>query len=168
MRKPRSDAWHAGLTVEQLDRAFAWAGGSGYVEAIKLIKAEFGRSPSLAAISTWYQSWPLQRAFLTAGSVAETVKSAVRDLPQLNLDPAQMDALGQVVFQTEAMRQMNLDAFADLKRLQQKDRELQLVERRVVLLEKKAALADQAAAVVGSQLDPAERERRLKEIFGLQ
>lgn len=167
MRKPRADAWHAGLSVEQLDRVFSCANERGYVRAAELVRDELQRKVSVGALSIWYQSWPLQRAWLTAGSVAEQIKAAARDLPQLNLNSDQVDAVGQLVFQTEAIRQMNPEAWERNKRLAQRDREIALVERRVALLEKRAEQADRTDAVLtDGALTEDERRRKIAEIYG--
>jgi hypothetical protein len=168
MRKARSDGWYAGLSVEQLDQVFDWCNGEGgYAAAAAKVAAGFNRRPSLQALSRWFSSWPLQRAFLTAGSLAERLKEMARDLPELRLDPAQVDAVGQALFQIEAVRQMDREAFGDVKRWAQRDRELGQVDRRITLLEQRAQQADKTEAVLGdTKLTDEERRRRIAEIYG--
>jgi len=130
MRKPRSDGWYAGLGLDQLDAAFSWCSDVGYAQARERIKAELSRSPSIAALSNWYQTWPLQRAFQTAGSIAEQIKSALRDIPSLNLKPEQVDAMAQVAFKTVALQRMDLGAYAKIKVVEQRDAEQALDRER--------------------------------------
>ena len=168
MRKARSDAWHAGMTIRQLDQVFTWCGETdGYAGAAGRVKQEFGRSPSVTALSNWYQTWPLQRAFLTAGSVAERIKEAARDLPNLDIKPEQVEQLGQTAFMIDALSRMDRDTFFEARRSSQRDRELAQVERRIVLLEKKAAQADAAENIARSELTPEEKQAKMREIFGL-
>lgn len=167
MRKPRSDSWHSGLTVRQLDQCDEWCRTIGYAEAIKRIESEFGLKPSITAVSNWWGTWPLQRAFLTAGSVAERIKEAARDIPNLNITPEQMEQLGQTAFMVDALSRMDRDTFFEAKRSAQKDRELSMTERRIALLERKAAQADAAEEVVTSTLTPEEKQAKMREIFGL-
>ena len=130
MRKPRSDGWFSGLSLAQLDLAFGWCSDIGYAKAAERIKAELSRSPSIAALSNWYQTWPLTRAFQTAGSIAEQIKAALRDIPTLNLKPDQVDAMAQVAFKTVALQRMDLGAWAKIKTVEQRDAEQALDRER--------------------------------------
>lgn len=167
-RKPRSDAWHAGLTVAQLDQVYAWCSGeSGYAGAARKLADEMQVRASVTAISNWYQIWPFRRALLTSGSMVEELKAAIRDLPTLNLNPDQIDQLGQAMFQVEAMRRMDPELFGDMRRLAQRDKEIDQNDRRIKLLEAKAEKADETEKALSDEsLTDEQRRERIAKIYG--
>lgn len=127
-RKSRSDAWHAGLTVDQQDRAWALCSKLGLKQAAGVIAQEFGlsRAPSETALSNWYSDWPLRKAFLDFGSVAEEAKRMIRETPDIGMRSEQIEAVGQAVFAAAAVKLQDADMFATIRKLGQKDRELTL------------------------------------------
>ncbi len=127
-RKPRSDAWHAGLTIEQRDQAYALCNSLGYAKAGPEIARELKLAsvPSPKALSNWWADWPITRMLLDAGSLADQVKRALRDHPDLQIDTRQVEALGQAVFTAAAVRANNSDLFQGMRKLSQRDQELAL------------------------------------------
>jgi hypothetical protein len=168
-RKPRSDAWHAGLTVQQQARAFEQCTKLGLVEAAAVIARECGlsRTPSPTALSNWWSEWPLRKAFLDFGNVAEAAKQMLRDTPSLDLDTDQIEAVGQAVFTAAAVQARDPEAFATVRKLRQKDAEIALDRDRFELLKRKADQAEQAEGVTRSDLTPEAKQSRYREIFGL-
>lgn len=169
-RKPRADAWHAGLTAEQQQRAWELCAKLGLREAAPVIAREFGlpRPPSDTALSRWWSEWPLRRAFLEFGSVAEAAKRALRETPDLGLKAEQIEAVGQAVFTAAAVASQNPEMFAALRKLSQRDRELALDRERLELLKRRAAQAEAAEAVAQNpELTPEQKQQRYREIFGL-
>lgn len=168
-RKSRSDAWHAGLTIEQQQRAFELCSQIGHKQAAGLIAQEFGlaRAPSQTALSAWWRTWPLRKAFLDFGSVAEEAKRALRETPDLGLQTEQIEAVGQAVFTAVAVKAQDANLFAGLRKLSQRDRELNLDREKFELLKRKAEQAEATEAAVQDQtLSPEERARRIAEIYG--
>jgi hypothetical protein len=131
-RKARVDAWHAGLSVAQQDRAFEWCNKLGQKQAAPMIAQEFGlaRPPSDTALSRWWSDWPLRRAFLGFGDLAEQAQALLRDTPDLRLDVGQIEAVGQAVFTAAAVKAQDADTFATLRKLGQKDKDQALDQQR--------------------------------------
>jgi hypothetical protein len=131
-RKPRSDAWHAGLSVAQQDRAFEWCNKLGQKQAAAMIAQEFGlsRPPSDTALSRWWSDWPLRKAWLNIGDVASQAKSMLIESPDLKLDVGQIEAVGQAMFAAAAVKLQDADLFTSMRKLGQKDAELALDRQR--------------------------------------
>lgn len=168
-RKPRSDAWHARLTVAQQDDAWKLCNELGLERAATEIATRLGleRAPSITALSNWWRDWPLRRAFMDFGSVAEQVKAALRDLPNLRLDREQIETVAQAVFTAAAMQRQDPELFATLRRLSLAEQQLALDREKLELLKRRAAQADEAQAVAASSLTPEEKAAKFREIFGL-
>lgn len=168
-RKARSDAWHAGLSVAQQQQAWELCQTLGLKGAAPVIAQEFGlgRAPSDSALSRWWSEWPLRRAFLDFGSVAEEAKRALREMPDIGLETGQIEAVGQAVFTATAVKLQDPEMFATLRKLGQKDRELTLDRERFELLKRKAEQAEAAEGVTRSDLSPEEKQARYRQIFGL-
>lgn len=168
-RKSRADAWHAGLSVEQQQRAFELCSQLGHKQAAGVIAQEFGlsRAPSQTALSAWWSTWPLRKAFLDFGSVAEEAKRTLRETPDLGLQTEQIEAVGQAVFTAVAVKVQDANLFAGLRKLSQRDRELNLDREKFELLKRKAEQAEATeAAVQDTTLSAEERARRIAEIYG--
>lgn len=168
-RKPRCDAWYARLTVAQQDEAWRLCNELGFERAASEIARRYSlsRAPSLTALSNWWRDWPLRRAFADFGSIAEQVKAALRDLPDLRLDRDQIETVAQAVFTAAALRRQDPDLYATLRRLSLAEQQLALDRERLELLRRKAAQADAAQAVAASSLTPEEKAAKFREIFGL-
>lgn len=55
----------------------------------------------------------------------------------------------------------------EAQRLELEREQIELQKRRLALLEKRAEQAERAQQVITASITPAEKERRLKQIFGI-
>ena len=146
-----------------------------YPEARDRLWNDFGVKTSRTALSHFYATQCFSLRYSEAGEMADTVATEMAARPD-KFDEATIALVRQKTFERAVARDGNLDELAilakilhDSAKLRLKERDQQLTERRLQLLEKKAAQADAAENVTrDSALTPAEREAKLKEIFGLR
>jgi hypothetical protein len=175
-KKPRSDSKVAGLAPEiraEVARRLGEANES-YKDVAAWLKAEHGVTVSDGALCNWYSvhSWSQNAA--TARQFAEQVKAESK--AQGNYDAATLALVQErayIMARTQGADVKDLATLAgiigDSAKLRLKERELGLSERKVSLLEKKAAQAEAAEGVTRDDtLSPAQRDARLREIFGLR
>jgi hypothetical protein len=175
--KPRSDSKLASLPPKQKAELRAWLieDNKSYEEARELVRQKFGVYTSTGALSKFYRTECFTLRTSEAKAFAEEAVKAGR-ASVANLDEATELIIRQRAFEQAYARNGDLDALAilskilgDRKKLELKERDQALDERRIKILEAKAAQADQAKGVAADQaLTPAEREAKLKEIFGLK
>lgn len=148
--------------------------GLSYKQAQKWL-ASYGLKISVTALQGFYNSMDmrLRYASLQAAQSAETAKA---ELPA-DIEQATKDRIAQHKFE---LAFMNLGEAQKLQLIQIEQNEeamkgnfalkkakLDLDARRIALLEKKAAMADATDKVLtDAELSPAEREQRIKEIYG--
>ncbi len=165
------------LSTHTLDEAEAWLATDGL---------DTNRT-SLSEFFSWY---PLASKLQGAASMGSTVKEILRELPGLNLDEHQLSKAGQAIFEADAIESNDSKLYVALRSLRQtdlslelqaesaktkarqkdaqikqKDQDLKLSERRVAMLEKK--FADAQKTLSDPSLSMPERERRMKEMFGI-
>lgn len=168
----RGDSWAADLTPDQREELMADLTASRLTcrEAAARAARWRGKPVREKAVEKWHAThrmpWLLDRA-------KEAAEAAMAAAPA-DLDEAARRAVGMqkmvavygdlspkeiVAFERNelARRKVDLDASR-----------LEVDRRKLELLEKKAAAADEAAGVLADdRLTPEERERRMKEVFGL-
>lgn len=146
-------------------------GGMPYYEAQRQVKDQFGvEVKSLKSFSAFWQAvcGPLllvrrNQARTVAGEIAREAEARPGQF-----DQATIDALKQKAFELSISPQARPKDVKALFMLVLKARDQDLTERKVAILERKAAQADEASAAVGDgKLSPAEKEARLKQIFGI-
>lgn len=169
MKKQRSDAvlktLPPGLQAELFTRCHA----SSYAEVKSWLKAEHGIATSTGSLSQFYSWFPLSRRLEQASAFADTLKDQIAQLPAMNGRAEELSDITQIAFEMQAAQEQDGELFYNLRKLRLKERDQKLVERRVKLLEQKAAQADAAQTVTAdAALSPAEREAKLKAIFGLK
>jgi len=146
-------------------------GGMPYYEAQKQVKDQFGvELRSLKSFSQFYQEVCAPR-LLTRRAQARTVADSIAEEAERQpgrFDQATIDALKQKAFELSISPQAHPRDVKALFMLVLKARDQDLTERKVAILERKAAQADQASAAIGDgALTMAEKEQRLKQIFGI-
>jgi len=184
-RKPRADSRLGLLDEEDKLRLLEWFVTPGMsLERIRdqVAKPEedggLGIETSRAALSNFWSANSAeylinrrrQARDLAAGLAEEAAKSPAQ------FEAATIDAIAQQAF---TMAQQPGVAPADVKamfslvlKVRDQDvrkKELELADRRVALLERKAEQADKAAGIAADgQLSAAEKEARIKAVFGIQ
>lgn len=146
-------------------------GGMPYYAAQKQVQDQFGvEVKSLKSFSRFWQEVrapALASRRRLARETADSLADEARARPG-QFDAATIDALKQKAFELSISPQAHPRDVKALFMLVLKARDQDLTERKVAILERRAAQADQAAQAVGDgQLSPEEKERRLKQIFGI-
>ncbi|MEN9841911.1 MAG: hypothetical protein RL376_1711 [Verrucomicrobiota bacterium] len=175
-KKARSDSTIAALDPTLRAEIVRRLGeqNQSYAAVAQWVKAEFGIEVSTAALCNWYCT----HGWRESAAQARVFASAVKEQAGAEGD---YDAATLALVQERAYllaRAKNSDAgelatlakiIGDSAKLRLKEREVTLGERRIALLEKKAAQAEAAEGVTRDEtLTPAQRETKLKEIFGLK
>jgi hypothetical protein len=176
-KKPRSDKKLAALNPQQRAILRGWLvdDNLSYAEARDRLWQDFRLRVSVGALSSFYASDCFSLRSSEAKDFAEHVVAELTASGD-KFDEATLSLIRQKAFERAYARDGNLDELAtlakiigDSQKLAIKAREVALAERRLKLLEKKAAQADAAeSSLRNPDLTPAEREAKLKEIFGLK
>jgi len=163
MSKIRSDSLFAKLkTDENRDLLLSWLveEGISYEEAAARCAEHFGFQPSEAALSTFFTrhrfEWKLEQAKLRA--------DATKDKLPADFEAAKKRGLAQREFEM-AYSELSVKELVALKRIEIAEARVALDSRKVAMLEKK--LAEATEALGDESKTPAEREARMREIFGL-
>lgn len=193
MRKPRGDSRLKTLPREKQKEIIALIETNTYARAAELVLEQFRIDTSETALAGFYSWFFLSRQLQQVSEFSTEIKQTLRELPDLNLSEDKLSAAGQAIFETMAIKQQDKKLFLGLRAMRMAEKaettkrdalaqrrreaegrahvktaELALQERRVALLERKADQADRAKAVTGdAALTFAEKEKRLKQIFGL-
>jgi hypothetical protein len=176
-QKPRSDSTLDSLTSKQKEQLRDWLveENLSYADAIERLRQDFNVRTSAGALSRFYATQCFSLRSSEAAEFAENVVSQVTSSGE-NYDKATLALIKQKAFERAYARGGNLDELAtlakiigDSAKLELKRRDQELAERRIKLLEEKARQADTAKQISGdSALTPAEKEARLKAVFGIQ
>jgi hypothetical protein len=175
--KPRSDNKLAALPGPQKNQLRTWLvdENRSYEEVKELLRQKYEVRTSTGALCKFYATSCYELRVDEANSfAAETVKAGRASVA--SLDEATARIIQQRAFEHAYARNGDLNALAvlskilgDRKKLELKAADQALTERRIKILETKAAQADAAKGVTADlALSPAEREAKLKEIFGLR
>jgi hypothetical protein len=101
-------------------------------------------------------------------ATAAEVDGALSDLQREQIDQATEDGLRNWVLDSIVAKTISAKEVKSIMGVLVAAKKTELDERKIALLEKKAAQADEAESVAkDSNLTPAERESRYKEIFGI-
>lgn len=172
-KKTRSDAWEGRLTDEQQSRVYLAAGTArNFHEAKLIIKKDFPdvKVPSERA---WYRfldrmrnnaAMLLQRAAAAARDVKTMAKTTKFD--RVDLINSFQTLAAEAEFAGEHDRAKALfDTVFKLAHIDQREEELRIASDRLKILEAKEAKT--LKVIANEKLTPAQREQKLKEIFGL-
>lgn len=175
-KKKRSDSILAGLPPAQKAQLRTWLvdENRGYDEVRQLLQEKFSVRAGITAIRHFYAS---DCFALRSSEAREFAEQVAHELAQSgeSFDAATLALVKQKAFERAYAKNGDIEELAtlakilgDSAKLELKRKDQALTERRVALLEKKAAQADAAQSVTAdAALTPAEREQKLKEIFGL-
>jgi hypothetical protein len=165
VKKPRADSRLKTLPQERRREIFELCQHTPLKEVVVQLKAQ-GVATSITALSefwSWYQLYSQHQ------QMEEDTKTLVDFLKVqgLKLTDAELDAYGQKVFSTMALRAANAKEWIAIRKLAIESQSLEHDRRRIELLEQAAARAQTASDVVAGPLSPEEKQRKLREIFGL-
>lgn len=190
-RKIRSDAVLLNLPDNRQEQIIEWCEAKktgdcigGFAFAREQLAAD-GINVSARALSDFYSDWHLRRDILQSKSVEAAVLAAdPKDVQRARMageamllklslakqDPKLFTAAGMSI---DSRRNLDLKEESGKTKARQKDRQLaqkdtdlKLAERRLALLEKK--VSDATETLGNGKLSIEERERKIKEIFGVK
>ncbi len=164
MKKLRADSTFARLSDEQLAQVDDMLLGGTSYEDVRAFMAECGLTCSHTSVADYYHTHILPRKWARQQRLARELNA----VDTTGLDDATLDAVRARTMELAITPGSEVKHIKALYELVIKAHAQRLDERRVVMLEKKPAAADAAAdAVKDKTLSPAEKEARIKEIFGL-
>lgn len=161
--KHRADSLFSRLKPAQRDELFVILSSGASLRDAQAQCDKWGVKASLGAVSSFYSrhafSWRLERA-----------KAASEDSSGL-MSPEQIESqqtrlLAQKIFEAIADTSCPPKVLLALRAQELKVQELRLAERRVQVLE--AKVQEATATLQDTKLTPEQREKRMKEVFGLQ
>lgn len=177
MKKKRSDSVLASLNPQQKAQLRTWLvdENKGYEDVRALLRDDFNVRVGVTAIRRFYASDCFSLRSSEAKEFAEQVVEELRTSGQ-SFDTATLALVKQKAFERAYAKNGDIEELAtlakiigDSAKLDLKRRDQELTERRIRILESKAAQADAAKNVTAdAALTPAQREAKLKEIFGLK
>ena len=169
MKKPRSHSKLLNLPDEQMAALSDWLmSGLPYPKVRLLIKKEFGVATSDAALSRFY-SEVCSAALLARRQRAVTMTEEIADEAATHpgkFDQATIDAIKQKAFEMSIAPQSSSKDLKAIFSLVLKSRDQDLEGRRVALMEQK--LKETEKVVGDTKLSAAEKEARIKGVFGIQ
>lgn len=162
------------LPREVQDRIAGWCREDGYESARQRCLAELGVETWESSLCSFYRWHSLRAEFERATATADAASELMRGFDPA--DAARAEAFGQFVFTQAAvaaqdpkvyvaLESLRLDKETAAKRAEIEEKKLALAERRVAVMEQK--LAKLKGALEDGGLTAEERERRMKEVFGL-
>jgi hypothetical protein len=168
MSKPRSDSKLFTLQEDLQREIFKRMKYSGYDDVRLWVKKEHGISISNAALSNAWQEWSrkeLEERVLKSKGAAEDVLALI-DNPE-QLDAALALALKQSAFEM-VMQGGDAKTVKSFCTILLNSEKLKQDDKRIALQERRLKQAEEAEGVVkDNSLTPEDREKRMKEIFGL-
>ena len=172
-KKTRSDAWEGRLTDEQQSRVYLAAGTAKNFHEAKLIIQKDFPDVKVPSERAWYRfldrmrnnaAMLLQRAAAAARDVKTMAKTTKFD--RVDLINSFQTLAAEAEFAGDHDRAKALfDTVFKLAYIDQREEELRIASDRLKILEAKEAKATKVIA--NEKLTPAQREQKLKEIFGL-
>jgi hypothetical protein len=179
--KPRSDSLLKNMPEDYQDAIAAWCKAPkteespGGLQHAREMLASDGHTVSLRAVSEFYSWYRLRSTFRQANDKASNFEAMLKaEFPTAT--PDKIAQMGQMIFTLEANNAGDVKTFIDLESLRlaktsaetkarQKEKDIKLAERRVQVMEAKIAQATDT--LKDGALSPAEREARMKQIFGI-
>ncbi len=173
MRKPRSDSVLKTLHPERQLQIWKWLSGDpetsepplSQKQTVGRIKAVLGFDTSAASLSEFYAWYPFRQELEEAASLKDEITEYLASNPDVDLDAEQVSKVSQIIWEKRAAQSKDSKLFIELRKLRQKDRDQSAVDRRLNLLEEQAAKAKEIAG--DEKLTPEERERKIKQFFGV-
>lgn len=163
MRKLRKDSKFARLTEEQRSELGVYLEGHSLEESQQWLAAR-GVEVSLQSISEFYRLHVLPCKWKRMATVAAVLSKVEGE----SVTDAAHRAVAQRVFELSTDPKADPELLAKFYKLMNDGQQTAQSERKLALLEAKAAAADDAAAAIrDTTLTAAEKEARIKEIFGL-
>lgn len=137
------------------------------LEEVKAQLAQDGLDTSVASLSEFYSWYHMRRQYQqTEDTVQAMLDILKQEKPEIS--DQQIFNYGQQVFSVLALKEGDNENWARIQRLHLRSQHERLLERRVRLLEKQAEQNDRAkTTLVDADLTPEQRDRKLKEIFGI-
>lgn len=170
-RRPRSDAALMSLPEETQAELFEFVDGhraDGLRKIRVALQEEKGIAVSLATLSNWLNWYSLRAKISSTAAMADDLARILKERPDLKLDDAQIMRASQAFFEAKAMQESDAKTYVALAAVRRGAAELRLKERRIALEERKLRQAEEAEGVAKrADLSPAEKEARIKEIFGV-
>lgn len=169
MNKPKGKLENELDELQQAQLAEWLLSGMTYHDAVGAVQKEFGLKVGHSAFQVFWERvcvpHLLRRRSVAISTSAEIATEAEKRPGQF--DTATIDALKQKAFELAISPRPNPKDVKALFMLVLKARDQDLNERKIRLLEQKAEQAEKAHAVVDSDLTPEEKQRRLRQIFGM-
>ena len=163
MKKLRKDSKFARLTEEQRSELGVYLEGHSLEESQQWLAAR-GVDVSLQSISEFYRLHVLPCKWQRMATVAAVLSKVEGE----SVTDAAHRAVAQRVFELSTDPKADPELLAKFYKLMNDGQQTAQSERKLRLLEQKAAAADDAAAAIrDTTLTAAEKEARIKEIFGL-
>lgn len=123
---------------------------------------------SLSTLSNWLNYYAMRSKLSQVRAMADSVAKVLKSTPGLDLEDSKIQRATQAFFEAKAMEDNDAKVFVQLAGVRKGAAELKLKERQIAIEEEKLRRADKAEAVASSStLTPAEKEAKLKAIFGL-
>jgi len=166
--KPRSDSTLKTLPEVIQEQLYALLRTTSYAKARAIAREKWEVETSTAALCAFFGWYPTSRRLEIAKSTADEVGKTLRALGNVSLDDTQIQRATQAVFEAQALKTGDLDAYMGLAKIQLAREAGRRDERRIALLETRAAQADKAEGVMkDGQLNDEEKAQRLRGIFGM-
>ncbi len=159
--KARSDSLFAKLKPAQREELLMQLNGGMKLDDAAAQCSKWGIKASPVAVSRFYSvhsfAWRLERASAAAAASMNVSPEAA--------EQAKSTLLAKKIFEAVADADCSPKVLIALRGLELDAQKVRLAERRVTILEKK--LSEGKAAMTDTKLTPAEREFKLREVFGL-
>lgn len=164
MKKLRADSTFSRLSEKQLAQVDDMLLGGTSYEEVRSYLSECGQTCSRTSVADYYHNHILPRKWTRQQRLARELDS----VDTSGLDAATLDAVRARAMELAITPGTEVKHIKALYELVLKAHAQRLDERRMHLLEQKAAAAAAAESTVrDSTLTPEEKERRIREIFGL-
>lgn len=168
----RADAKLKSLPQEELEVLWAYRypvegqKKMTYKKILAQIPLRYGFDVSLSTLSKFYSWLRLKKRMDAAADRAQQAKLELAKDPDIS--PEDLERVAQVVFTNESLETGDVKAYVQLAKLRLQARALDHDARRIAILETKAKQAEEAEGIAtDSKLTAAEKEARLKRIFGM-
>ncbi len=174
MRKPRHDSLFAKLRTDaQRDEVFTWVHveGASYKEVAARIKAHFGIEATPEVVMSMNHqrgfAWRMRDAVRRGEEQAALLPEDYDDRRKRALAQREFEAVLQDLSFKEILLAQRLELDREKLKLQRdmEPAKLELAKRRVDLLEGKLSSANETEG--NTSLTPAEKQERIRQIFGL-
>lgn len=163
MKKARGDSFLKTLPAGRRDQVWGWLQANTQERTRGLIREQMadavaewekanGRTLAMsgAAFTDFVEWYPLTMALKDAATLADQLKAALKENPEINLDDDQLAKAGQMLFEGIAISSRDSKLFVALKRLRQDAAALGIEEKK---LRQKVREYEEKAARAREQLE---------------